>query len=327
MDGRDDLGEFLRTRRARLRPEDVGLTTFGARRRVPGLRREELAQLAGVSAAYYTRLEQGQSRNASDGVLDALARVLRLTDDEHNHMRNLARPDRTSPRPAPCSERLRPATRRLVDKIDAPAILVGRFGDILAWNRLGHALNAGHLDFDAPNDPARRPNCARLVFLDRTTRTLYPDWPVKASENVAYLRVAAGRYRDHPALAALVGELSLKSPEFAAMWAAHPVREKRHGVRPMNHPLVGPLSLEYEVMQVPDQDLVLTMFIAEPGTASSDALDLLASLTLTAEPVRPRQAPDAAPAAVTEPAPSGRSAAPGRPGPSAASDRSAPDQA
>lgn len=280
MERRDDLGEFLRSRRARLRPEDVGLTAYGARRRVPGLRREELAHLAGVSSAYYTRLEQGQSGNASDAVLDALARVLRLNPDEHEHLRNLARPRQAKRRATAKPERVRPALRRLVHSIEeVPTILVGRFGHILAWNRLGHALTAPHLDFTATNRPLDRPNCARLVFLDAHTRDLYPNWAAKASENVAYLRVAAGLFPDDPQLAALVGELTLKSREFAEMWASHPVRERRHGTQMLTHPLVGALTLAYEVLHIPDDSCVLTTFTAEPGSPSEAALKLLAGLT------------------------------------------------
>lgn len=293
MERRDDLGEFLRSRRARLRPEDAGLTAYGARRRVPGLRREELAQLAGVSAAYYTRLEQGQSGNASDAVLDALARVLRLDADEHAHLRNLARPRQARRRSAAKPEKVREPLRRLVHAVDrVPTILVGRFGHILAWNRLGHALFAPHYDFEATDRPADRPNCARLVFLDAHTRALYPDWTAKASDNVAYLRVAAGQYPDDPQLTELVGELTLKSREFAELWAAHPVRGKRHGTQHVRHPLVGAMSLEYESLHLPDDSCVLSTFTAAPGSPSESALTLLAGLT-------PPTRPEAVPAAVT----------------------------
>ncbi|NUU22659.1 MAG: transcriptional regulator, partial [Streptomycetaceae bacterium] len=173
-----------------------------------------------------------------------------------------------------------PGLRRLVHAMpDVPAVLLGRFGDILAWNRLGHALIAGHVDFAAPERPATRPNSARLVVLDPHTRDLYPDWPVKAREDVAYLRAAASRYPDDPQLAALVGELSVKSQEFATLWAAPPVREKRHGARPVTHPVVGAMTLTYEVLHLPDDGYVLTTFTAEPGTASEAALQLLAGLT------------------------------------------------
>lgn len=162
---------------------------YGTRRRVPGLRREELALLAGVSVAYYTRLEQGQSLNASDAVLTAIGRALRLDDDEQAHLRRLARPPHRG-RLRQHQERLRPATTTLLSSMgDTPAIVLGRHADILAWNRPAHALLAAHLDFDGPE----RPNIARLVFLDPHTRDLYADWPAKARATVAYLRKAAGR--------------------------------------------------------------------------------------------------------------------------------------
>ncbi|MCW2916043.1 MAG: transcriptional regulator, family [Actinomycetia bacterium] len=281
MDRGAELGEFLRSRRAGLRPEDVGLVSYGARRRVPGLRREELAQLAGVSVAYYTRLEQGQSQNASDGVLEAIAKALRLDDDERAHLHDLARPRNTRPRRAPRPERVRAGLRRLVDAMDAvPVLVTGWRTEVLAWNRLGHALFAGHLDPDSPFRPTDRPSIARLTFLDPHTRELYADWKAKARESVAYLRLAAGRHPDDRQLTELVGELSLKSPEFAAMWSAQAVRDCASVVRDFHHPLVGALTLEQETADLtgdPGQRLV--MLHAEPGSPSEAALRLLANLT------------------------------------------------
>src|SRR5580692_192447 len=174
----DELGGFLRSRRARISPEDVGLRTYGERRRVPGLRREELAQLAGVSVAYYTRLEQGQSRNASDGVLDALSRALQLDGDEIVHLRELARPASGVARRRPRPERARPNHRALLHGLgDTPAVLIGRRTDVLGWTPMGHALLAGHLDYAAPDQPGTRPNMIRMVFLDAHMRGLYQDLP------------------------------------------------------------------------------------------------------------------------------------------------------
>ncbi|MEU5638518.1 helix-turn-helix transcriptional regulator [Streptomyces milbemycinicus] len=281
-----ELGDFLRTRRARLRPEDVGLVSYGTRRRVPGLRREELAQLAGVSVAYYTRLEQGQSPGASDGVLDAIARALRLSPDEHAHLRNLARPARAGRRPAPRTETARPSTRLLVEAMAAvPALVLTARFDVLAWNPLGHALLAGHLAADSPQRPADRPNTQRLLFLDPHTRELYPDWEGEAPRAVSALRVAAGEYPDDRRLAELIGELTMKSPEFAALWSRHPVRKCAFGVKSFHHPLVGPMELTFEMTRLPDSSgQCLMMYGAEPGSSSEAALRLLAAGVASASP-------------------------------------------
>ncbi|CAO5192605.1 Transcriptional regulator [Frankia sp. AiPs1] len=274
-----ELGEFLRSRRDRLTPADVGLSRPGDRRRVPGLRREELAQLAGVSVTYYIRLEQGQSRNASDAVLDALARVLLLSDDEHQHMRSLARPTRAARRSAR-PERVRPGVMTLLEAVrDVPALVLGRRTDILAWNRLGHAMIAPHLEFSAPAQCAIRPNMARLILLDAHTRDLYVHWQRKVDDLVSYLRLASGQHPDDEALTALIGELCVKSQVFASAWARHGVRDCRAMVREFRHPLVGEVSLAEELLRLPDDPgLRLVMLIAEPGSTSAERLSLLASL-------------------------------------------------
>lgn len=271
----DELGEFLRSRRARLRPADVELVDYGDRRRVPGLRREELAQLAGVSVGYYTRLEQGQSHHASEAVLDALAAALRLDDDERAHLHVLAGPKpRTRRRPRP--ERVHPRLQTLVNTFSSPAVVLGRHVDVLAWNRLGHALLAGHLDIAAPTQP-ERPNWARLFFLDPHVRALFGDgWRRKARDTAADLRMIAARRQDDLALAELVGQLSMQSPEFAALWSAHPVRSCAHHTRDYHHPLVGTLTLTDDLMALPDDDgQRLAVFYAEPGSPSAVALELL----------------------------------------------------
>ncbi|MFI9236758.1 helix-turn-helix domain-containing protein [Streptomyces cinnamoneus] len=277
MDTPAELGDFLRTRRAALRPEDVGLVPYGRTRRVPGLRREELAQLAGVSVAYYTRLEQGQAAGASDEVLDAIARALRLSADEHRHLRNLARPGRAARRRAP-----RPATagagvRQLVAAMSAvPAVIVDHRFDVLGWNPLGHALLAGHLDADSPDRPADRPNTQRLLFLDAHARELYPRWEAEARRAVSALRLAAGEHPEDRGLAELIGELTMKSEEFAALWSRHPVRDCTSGTKAFHHPVVGALELSFEMMRLPDtggQGVIA--FSAEPGSASEAALRLL----------------------------------------------------
>ncbi|WP_437105118.1 helix-turn-helix transcriptional regulator [Streptomyces sp. enrichment culture] len=288
MERRTELGEFLRTRRARLRPEDVGLPDYGGRRRVPGLRREELAQLAGVSAGYYTRLEQGQSPNASDAVLDAVARVLQLDDAERAHLHSLARP-RPKARRRPRPEKLRPSAQILIDSLgDVPALVIGRHGDVLTWNRTAHALIAGHLPFDAPSHPQDRPNVARLVFLDPHTRELYADWRAKAKDTVADLRLSAGRFPEDPELTGLIGELTLRSVEFASLWAAHPVHScvPQHNTREVRHPMVGSMTLYNELLELSHADgQRLAVFTAEPGSASAAALQLLSDLS-AGEPLR-----------------------------------------
>ncbi|MFD0855148.1 helix-turn-helix transcriptional regulator, partial [Actinomadura adrarensis] len=248
--------------------------------RVPGLRREELAQLAGVSAGYYTRLEQGRSPNASDAVLTAIARVLRLDGEERDHLFALARPMIVANKNPAQPERLRPQALSMLSALgDVPALIVGRSADILAWNPMAHALLAGHLDFDAPDDPSRRPNSARLVFLDEHTRELYADWWDKARDTVADLRRTAALYPDDRHLAELVGELTMNSEEFAALWSAHLVRPCGFYTRRMRHPLVGSFTLSNETLNLPGDDgQRLALFHAAPGSPDESALKLLADL-------------------------------------------------
>ncbi|MEU6401564.1 helix-turn-helix transcriptional regulator [Streptomyces sp. NPDC046985] len=272
LDRRAELGEFLRSRRARLRPEDVGLPQYG-RRRVPGLRREELAQLAGVSAAYYTRLEQGNGRNVSAEVLDSIARALRLTDAEHAHLTHLAKPQHKK-RQSASAQQVRVALRQLLDMMDAvPAYVVGRRAELLAWNRMAAAVFG-----DWSELPAQERNWARMVFLKPEYRDLYVDWEQKAIDVVCALRMEAGCYPEDPRLSALVGELSVKSEDFRRLWAAHEVKEKSHGLKRLRHPLVGELALYYQSFKVAGgADLSLVAYHAEPGSESAEALRLLAS--------------------------------------------------
>ncbi|RST18811.1 XRE family transcriptional regulator [Streptomyces sp. WAC05374] len=276
MDQRAELSEFLRSRRARLKPQDVGLPAFGRHRRVPGLRREELAQLAGVSVAYYTRLEQGNGRNVSTEVLDAIARALRLTDAERDHLTHLAKPAHKKKRRAPATrpQTVRPALQHLLDAMDGvPAYLLGRRLDIVGWNRMARAL-LGDL---AALEPHER-NMAWQVFLAPNARDLYVDWEAKATEVVSVLRMYAGCSADDPQLSSLVGELSVKSADFRRLWAAHTVQDKGHGTKRLRHPLVGELTLAYETLKVPDDhDMALVTYTAEPGSPSADALRLLAN--------------------------------------------------
>lgn len=275
IDPRNELSEFLRTRRARLQPEDVGLPYFGARRRVPGLRREELAQLAGVSVAYYTRLEQGNAHNVSQAVLEAIADALRLNRAEREHLEHLAKPaPRRSRTAAARPERVRPQLQHLLDTMDSvPAYVLGRRCDILAWNRLAAALLG---DFAAR--PPEQRNMAWIVFLDPASHELYLDWESKARDVVAGLRMHAGRSPDDPRLAALIGELSVKSPEFRQWWAAHDVRGTGPCTKELHHPVVGRLSLANESLVLPaDAGQMLVTYAAEPGSPSAEALRLLAS--------------------------------------------------
>lgn len=277
------LGEFLRSRRARLSPEDAGIVSYGARR-VPGLRREELAQLAGISPTYYTRLEQGHSTNASETVIDAIARALGLDDDERTHLHDLAKPARNKRRRPARPDAARPSTVRLINAMaNVPALIMGRRTEILAWNRLGHALLAGHYDFTAPRRPADRPNLTRMLFLDPHTRELYAGWDEEAARDVASLRLIAGRYRDDRELADLVGELTLKSDTFAALWSKHPVYNCQSGRKHFRHPEVGDFELEFEVLHLPDDTghRILT-YTAIPGTPSELTLRLLAGHTTSA---------------------------------------------
>ncbi|MEV7111243.1 MmyB family transcriptional regulator [Streptomyces anulatus] len=275
LDRRAELSEFLRTRRAKLRPGDVGLPEFGRHRRVPGLRREELAQLAGVSVAYYTRLEQGNGRNVSAEVLDAIARALRLTDAESAHLTHLAKPARHKRKRRPARvQRVRKGLLYLLDSMDGiPAYVTGARSDVLAWNSMAAAVFG---DWGAL--PPGERNWARLVFLSPAYRDLFVNWDSKASDMVSYLRLYAGCHPDDPELSALVGELSVKSDEFRRLWATHNVKEKGHGIKLLRHPLVGELTLSYETLNLPDdEEQHLVTYHAEPGSESAQSLRLLAS--------------------------------------------------
>ncbi|MGW7421414.1 helix-turn-helix domain-containing protein [Streptomyces sp. NPDC054813] len=284
LDRRAELSEFLRTRRARLLPGDVGLPDFGRHRRVPGLRREELAQLAGVSVAYYTRLEQGNGRNVSAEVLDAIARALRLSDAEHAHLMHLAKGKQHKKKASARPQQVRPALGQLLEAMDGvPAYIGGRRSDILAWNGMAAAVFG-----DWSELPVTERNWARLVFLRPEYRDLFVEWEQKAIDIVCLLRMDAGCFPDDTRLSALVGELSVKSEEFRRLWATHDVKEKSHGVKRLHHPLVGELSLSYESFRMPDDpDQSLVTYHAEPGSASAEALRLLASWGTDATRVAP----------------------------------------
>ncbi|MEU4313957.1 helix-turn-helix transcriptional regulator [Nocardia sp. NPDC024068] len=295
MDGPGPLGDFLQARRARLRPEDVGLRDLGPRRRVAGLRREELAQLAGVSVSYYARLEQGQSRAASAEVLGAIARALLLDKHERAHLDRLADAARRAPRARRSRpEKVAAETRELLGAVeDIPAMVLGRRTDVLAWNTLGHALLAGHLDFHDPDDPARRPNIARMLFLDPHCRDLYTDWKRKVRTVVGSLRVAVGKFPDDPQLAELIGELTMKSPEFVTLWRDHRVKPCDGASYELRHPAVGTMTVTQQTLSIarsPEQALVLCTTPA--GSPSGEALILLRRMSPgPASPTVPERAP------------------------------------
>ncbi|MFD3325005.1 helix-turn-helix transcriptional regulator [Streptomyces sp. NPDC058701] len=277
---RAELGDFLRSRRGRIRPEDAGLRSFGGRRRVPGLRREELAQLAGVSVDYYTRFEQGRAGNISDTVLGAVACALRLDAAETAHLTRLVRTaggrDGTEAPAGPAPEEpqeVRPGLRRLLESMpETPAVVVGRRTDILAWNPLFAILVK---DFGAL--PPERRNKAWLLFLDPEVRGRFVNWERKARDLVAYLRFDLGRHPHDPRFAALIAELGERSPEFSRLWQEQEVRETTHGGYHLRHPLVGEFTLAYESLNLPDDpDQSLITYTAEAGSPSEAALRILA---------------------------------------------------
>ncbi|BCY11650.1 helix-turn-helix transcriptional regulator [Actinoplanes sp. L3-i22] len=277
MDHRAEIREFLATRRAKITPEQVGLPAGTGLRRVPGLRREEVAVLAGVSTDWYVRLEKGHIDGVSDDVLDAVARALRLDDAERLHLFNLARtakPQRVARRrKAPPT--VRDSVRRIVDSMSTPAFVRNGRLDVLAVNPLGRALYA-----PAFEDAGRPVNMARFCFLDPAAQTFYPDWADVARATVAVLRAAAGRDPHHRELTDLVGELATRSEVFRTEWASHNVLLHQHGSKHFQHPLVGLIDVTFDSMDLPaDPGLTLTAYSTEPGSPSEDALRLLASWT------------------------------------------------
>ena len=286
MDHRSEVREFLATRRARITPDQAGLPAYGGNRRVPGLRREEVAMLAGVSVDYYTRLERGDLSGASDSVLDSLARALQLDDAETAHLFDLARTANASPmvkKPRKRADAVRPSIQRLLDAItDAPALVRNNYFEYIAANQLGRALYA-------PIFAEPTPSSARFAFLNPAAREFFPDWEKNTQELVATLRGEAGRNPYDKRLSDLVGELSTRSERFRTLWAAHNVRFHRTGVKRIHHPVVGDLELTYEAFELPsDPGLTMQTYTAEPGTPSADALKLLASWTAPASISAPR---------------------------------------
>ena len=279
MDGRSEIKEFLASRRAQVTPERAGLPTYGGHRRVKGLRREEVALLAGVSVDYYVRLERGNLRGASEQVLDAIARALLLDEAERTHLFDLARAANATPtatRRRGSTQRVRPSVQRILDVVDAPAWVRNARHDLLAANRLGYALYS-----EMSTDPITPPNNARYVFLNPRSQEFFVDWERAADDIVAMLRSEAGRNPYDKALSDLIGELSTRSETFRQRWAAHNVRFHRTGRKQLRHPVVGDLDLSFEAMELPGEDLTMLVYTAEPGSRSQEALDLLASWAAT----------------------------------------------
>ncbi len=287
MDPANDIAEFLTSRRAKVTPEQAGLPSYGPRR-VTGLRREEVASLAGVSVEYYKRLERGNASGVSELVLEGLARALQLDDAERTHLFDLFRaagrvgmglPKRSRP----VKQKIRPVVQRILDQITAPATVRNARLDYLGANALGRALYSPV--FESREQPA---NSARFTFLDPAATDFYPDWDRVATELVAHLRSEAGRNAFDRQLSDLIGELSTRSDEFRVRWAAHNVRFHRTGTKHIHHPVVGELELSYETLELSaDDGLSVAGFTAEPGSASQQALDLLASWTATPQTTSP----------------------------------------
>jgi transcriptional regulator with XRE-family HTH domain len=280
VDAKNEIREFLTSRRARLTPQQVGLATYGSRR-VPGLRRVEVAVLAGVSVPYYTRLERGNTSGVSDSVLDALAGALRLDDAERAHLRDLARavqPTAAPRRRRPPRQRVRPAIQRVLDAMtDAAAHITNERLDIIASNQLNFALYSEL--FDGQELPVNAP---RFVFLDPRARDFYLDWDRTAQDIVAVLHSAAGRNPYDRELTDLVGELSTRSEVFRTYWARHDVRFHVSGVKDFHHPVVGDISLSYERFELAaDSGLAIMTYTAEPGSNSAQALQLLGTWAAT----------------------------------------------
>jgi transcriptional regulator with XRE-family HTH domain len=295
MDNRNEIRDFLTSRRARITPEQAGLPAYGGNRRVAGLRREEVAMLAGVSVDYYTRLERGNARGASGAVLEGLARALHLDEAERAHLFDLVHAANSStaaraPR-RPAGQQVRPSVQRIIDSMTTtPAYVRNWRLDILAANRLGKALFSPV--FTSPAQPA---NPARFLFLDPGAAQFYINWERQAQDTVALLRSEAGRNPHDRALSGLIGELSTRSEIFRTWWAAHNVRFHRTGVKRFHHPVVGDLTLAFEAMDLAaDAGLRISAYTAEPGSASEDALNLLASWSATLDQAETARATDGA---------------------------------
>ncbi len=282
MDNRAEVREFLASRRARITPDQAGLPAYGGNRRVKGLRREEVALLAGVSVDYYVRMERGSLAGASDAVLEGVARALQLDEAEREHLFDLARaaaPGPPRPRRAKAAG-VTDSVQQVLDAIiDAPAWVRNARHDVLATNRMARALYAPLLA-----DPRRPVNSARFIYLDPASRVFFADWERGADDIAAMLRAEAGRNPHDKQLIELIGELSTRSEDFRSRWAAHNVRFHRTGHKKLHHPVVGDLDLNFEAMELPSQPgLTMLVYTAPQGSPTADSLRLLASWAATAE--------------------------------------------
>ena len=280
----NEIGEFLRTRRDRIQPDDAGLPAYGDRRRVPGLRREEVALLAGVSVEYYTRIERGRAGAVSDDIIEGIAQALQLDDAERAHLVDLLRSHASRPtRRRPSQPRVRPEVQRVLDAMTgAPAIVRNGRLDVLAANQLGRALYAPAYEDLGEGET---PNLARFQFLSGRSEAFYPNWDRAAHDCVSLLRAEAGRDPYDRALTDLIGELSTRSDEFRVRWARHNVSDHRTGQKITHHPVVGDLTLSYETLELPgDPGQTMLVYTAEPDSPSAEALRLLASWTAPQTP-------------------------------------------
>lgn len=285
------------TRRARLTPEKAGLPNFGGRRRVTGLRREEVALIAGISVEYYTRLERGNATGVSESVLDGISRALQLDDAEHAHLHDLVRAATASPgaarrRSSAKAAQISPSVRQMIDAMkDVAAVVQNGRGDIVAANSLGQALYSPIFE-----QSQRTPNFGRFVFLDPKSQDFYLDWEEAARQTVALLRSEAGRSAHDRSLSNLVGELSTRSDVFRTLWASHNVREHRTGFKEIHHPTVGDMALSFEGLQLSSAPgLLLLAYTTDPGSPSHEKLQLLANWAATIntdESIRDRVQPD-----------------------------------
>ncbi|MBG6218418.1 transcriptional regulator with XRE-family HTH domain [Arthrobacter sp. CAN_A6] len=292
MDTPNDIREFLTSRRARLTPEQVGMPDFGGRRRVPGLRREEVALVAGMSVEYYVRLERGNAKGVSEAVLEGISRALQLDDAERTHLYDLVRTANEGEHPrrrrgVTRPQQIRPGLQQLIDTMtDVPVFIQNGRLDILATNKLGYGVFS-----ELYVQPQRPANFGRFVFLDSRADAFYRDWDDAAYATVALLRAEAGRSSHDRILSDLIGELSTRSEPFRTLWASHDVREHRTGIKLITHPIVGDLDLHFEAMDLSaDRGLQLIAYSAPPGSHTVDALKLLASWTATSDTARQREA-------------------------------------
>jgi transcriptional regulator with XRE-family HTH domain len=286
VDNRSDARDFLASRRAKLKPEQAGLPIHGKNRRVSGLRRDEVATLAGISVEYYTRLERGNLNGVSESVLEAVAGALQLDEAERAHLFDLARTasatTTNTKRRRSATQQVRPAVQTVLDSIvTAPAWVRNGRGDFLAANRLGYALYAPM--FESPTRPA---NTARFTFLDSRATDFFPEWEKVANDTVGLLRAEAGRNPYDRDLTDLIGELSTWSEEFRTRWAAHNVRFHNTGTKKLHHPAVGDLELTYESLELTaDPGLTMHVYTAPKGSATQDSLNLLATWSATLDQI------------------------------------------